>query len=182
MNTGKLNLILHPVRLRILTAISGREMTAQQLSKVLSDVAVATLYRHINTLQEGGLLAVVDEQQIRGTVERTYGISDEGLLNLTPEDIKDATKEDHIRYFTMFIVSLIAEFSAYLQARDNIDLVKDGVGYNTEIIHMTDDEVIDFSKVLHELVTKYGQPTPERKRRQFSIVILPTTDLHEDEQ
>lgn len=179
MNPDKLNLILHPVRLRILTTISGREMTAGQISNVLSDVAVATLYRHISTLQDGGLLKVVDERPVRGTVEKTYAIHEESLLNLTEDDLKDASKEDHIRYFTAFVVSLIAEFATYLQTHDEIDFVQDGVGYHTVSLHMSDEEVPQFSQQIKAVVAQFLAPQDGRKRRQFSTIFLPANDNEE---
>jgi len=176
MNTDKLNLILHPVRLRILTTISGREMTAQQLSKALPDIAVATLYRHINALQEGDLLTVVDERQVRGTVEKTYAIQDESALILSEEDLKNATKEEHIRYFTTYLVSLIADFTTYLQNRETVDFAKDGVGYHTSHLYMTDDELKIFSEQLSELLMPFTQPADGRKRRQLSTIFLPSSE------
>lgn len=180
MDTDKLNLILHPVRLRILTKLSGREMTAQQISKVLSDVAVATLYRHISALQEGGLLKVVHEKQIRGTVEKTYAIHDEALLNLSEDDLKNATKDDHIRYFSTFVVSLIAEFASYLQSRDDIDFARDGVGYHTVSLYMSDDDLKQFSNQLNTVVIPFLNPQDGRTRRQFSTIFLPADENEEE--
>ncbi len=176
MDKKKLNLILHPVRLRILTTLSGREMTAQQVAKVLPDVAVATLYRHMSALQEGDLLRVVSERQIRGTVEKTYAIHEASFLNLSEDDLANATKDDHMRFFSTFVVSLLAEFATYLQSNDDIDFVRDGVGYHTVALHMSDEELGEFSQQLGELLKQYQKPADGRKRRQLSTIFLPTQD------
>jgi DNA-binding transcriptional ArsR family regulator len=65
------DLLLHPVRLRIVQALVKQPMTASGLKEVLGDVAQATLYRHIKALENGGMLDIVAERQVRGTVERT---------------------------------------------------------------------------------------------------------------
>src|SRR5580693_5088430 len=71
--TGSADLLLHPVRLRILQAFLGdRALTTSQLSAELSDVPAASLYRHVARLVDGGALQVVAERRIRGAVERTY--------------------------------------------------------------------------------------------------------------
>jgi DNA-binding transcriptional ArsR family regulator len=173
---NKIDLILHPVRLRILTAISGRKMTAQELAIELPDVAQATLYRHISALIKGGLLDVVEENQIRGTVEKTYSVTEHADLNLTEEDLRDASKDDHMRYFTTFLMTHVAEYSRYLQQTDEINLAEDGVGYHTLPLYISDDELPEFSHSLRHLMHRYANPTSDKPRRLFSFVIMPSVD------
>ena len=72
------DLVLHPVRLRILQAfLGGRHLTTGDLARELPDVAQAGLYRHVRSLAEGGVLEVVRERQVRGAVERTYALRQE---------------------------------------------------------------------------------------------------------
>lgn len=66
MSNARANLLLHPVRLRIVTAAAGRELTAADLAAALPDVPQATLYRHLKRLVDGGMLAVVAENPVRG--------------------------------------------------------------------------------------------------------------------
>src|SRR5688572_10686821 len=68
---SKLDLILHPVRLRILMALAGNDMTTQELTRLVGDVPASSIYRHVNRLIAGGLIEVVAERQVRGTVEKT---------------------------------------------------------------------------------------------------------------
>ena len=54
------DLLLHPVRLRIVQAFLGdRALTTAELGTELPDVPPASLYRHVGVLVEGGVLAVV---------------------------------------------------------------------------------------------------------------------------
>ena len=107
------DLLLHPVRLRIVQALVKRPMTAGGLKEVLGDVAQATLYRHIKALQNGGMVDVAAERQVRGTVERTYQVV-EGAVALSAEELADAGSDDHFRYFATFLGTLLADYSAYL--------------------------------------------------------------------
>ena len=67
------DLLLHPVRLRIVQAFLGdRALTTSGLRTELSDVPAASLYRHVARLVAGGVLAVVTERRVRGALERTY--------------------------------------------------------------------------------------------------------------
>ena len=67
------DLLLHPVRLRIVKAFLGdRALTTSQLAAELDDVPAGSLYRHIARLTKAGVLQVVAERRVRGAVERTY--------------------------------------------------------------------------------------------------------------
>src|SRR6202451_3828398 len=67
------DLLLHPVRLRIVKAFLGdRALTTVQLAAELDDVPAGSLYRHIALLTKAGVLQVVAERRVRGAVERTY--------------------------------------------------------------------------------------------------------------
>ena len=48
----KVDLILHPIRMRILMALSGSQKTSQQLADDLRDVPQATLYRLVAELRD----------------------------------------------------------------------------------------------------------------------------------
>ena len=69
---NKVETILHPVRLRIIQQLlDGQATTAKQLAGQLKDIAQATLYRQLDILVKAEVLAVTEEKQIRGAVEKT---------------------------------------------------------------------------------------------------------------
>ena len=54
------DLLLHPVRLRIVQAFLGdRALTTSDLAAELADIPPASLYRHVARLVDAGVLAVV---------------------------------------------------------------------------------------------------------------------------
>ncbi|MFW5748362.1 MAG: helix-turn-helix domain-containing protein [Chloroflexota bacterium] len=175
MMTPQADLILHPVRLRIVMAVVGRELTVRQIAEALPDVAQATLYRHINALAESGVLDVVAETPVRGTVEKTYALTNLSRIYLTADDICDASKDDHLRYFTAFVSSLLGAFSSYLQSRETIDPEADGVGYRIHSLYLSDEELAEFSMQFGELMRPFAEndPTADRKRRLFSTIFIP---------
>jgi DNA-binding transcriptional ArsR family regulator len=177
MTNPKADLILHPLRMRIIMAIAGKQMTAQQLAVALTDVAQATLYRHLNKLADGGVLTVVEERPVRGTVEKVYTLNQQGSF-LGAADIADFTKEDHMRYFTAFVAILLGEFSQYLDASDKPDLVADGVGYSKVPMYLSDEEYRAMGEKINAqlLPLIQNQPAPGRRRRIFTSIILPAPD------
>jgi DNA-binding transcriptional ArsR family regulator len=167
-------LILHPVRLRIILAFArGRRLSPQQVAADLPDVPQATLYRQIERLYQGGVLAVASERRVRGAVERTYVLA-EGGASLSPEELAKSSRDDHLGYFTAFAAGLIAQFEQYLE-RSEIDLTKDGVGYRQVVLNLTDEEISEMAGALNAAVGRFiaYEPKPERKRRLLATVLIP---------
>jgi len=171
------DLILHPVRLRIIVAFArGRRLTPQQVAAVLPDVPQATLYRQIERLYRGGALAVAAERPVRGAVERTYVLA-EGGASLSPDDLARSSREDHLGYFTAFAAGLVAQFEEYLE-RSEADLLKDGVGYRQVVLNLTDQEVSEMAVALNAAVGPFlaYDPKPGRRRRMLATVLIPLDD------
>src|SRR6267378_1362416 len=171
------DLILHPVRLRIILAFAGgRRLTPQQVAGVLPDVPQATLYRQIERLFRGGVLAIAAERRVRGAVERTYVLA-EGGSSVSPEDLAKSSRDDHLGYFTAFAAGLIAQFEQYLE-RSEIDLLNDGVGYREAVLNLTDEELMEMAGALNAAVGRFiaYEPRPGRKRRMLATVLFPLND------
>jgi Helix-turn-helix domain len=167
------DLLLHPVRLRIVQAFLGdRTLTTADLRAELSDVPVASLYRHVGLLAEAGVLTVVGERKVRGTAERSYRLD----LAQAAADVDGMSVEDHRRAFRTFAAALMSDFDRYLgRAGDRPDLAGDRIGYRQAAVWVTDEEfdalVADLAAVLRPRLEQ--QPEGERRRRIISIVNLP---------
>jgi hypothetical protein len=153
------DLLLHPVRLRIVQAFLGdRALTTIELRSELPDVPAASLYRHVARLVDAGVLAVVAERRVRGA-----------LAKMSPDE--------HRHAFMAFVAALLGDFDRYL-ARGDIDLLRDGVSYRLAGMWLDDAELTD---LLHELVSLLAPrlanaPKPGRKRRILGSVLLPGSE------
>jgi DNA-binding transcriptional ArsR family regulator len=169
------DLVIHPVRLRIIMAIAGQRLTARQLLAALGGVPQATLYYHLGLLTEAGFLQVVEERPVRGTVEKVYAVGQSPVLS--PADLEQATPQDHLRYFTMFASALIGEFARYLEhpPHGQVDLLADGVGYRQVPLYLSDVEFVQMVQALNEVLQPFlaYQPEPGRTRRIFTRVLMP---------
>jgi DNA-binding transcriptional ArsR family regulator len=179
MSKAKADLLLHPVRIRIMTEFSGRERTSQQLAEALPDIPQATLYRHIKVLVEGGVLEVAEEKRVNGAVERSYRVA-QGGNRLTAEDMRAMSADDHIRYFTIYAASLIDTFSDYIQAAELWHVLDDGLAYNRAVVHLSDAERAQFDAEFEALVGRMlaCQPAPERKRFTLASMVIPDGKPH----
>lgn len=167
------DLLVHPVRLRVIRALLQQPMTAAELQEVLGDVAQATLYRHLTALEEGGIIEVVERRQARGGVERTFAVVD-GTTVLQPHDIADATADDHLRWFTTFIGTLLTDFATYLDS-PQADVVADRVGYRQFPLWLTDAELDELAEELRATVERRLElePDGERRRRILTTILVP---------
>lgn len=167
------DLLLHPVRLRIVQALTSRPMTATEVKHVLGNVAQATLYRHLKQLEAGGLIEIIDERQVRGSVERTYQVV-ESAVSLGADDLADADAGDHLRYFATFVATLLSDYAGYL-GQGSLDLGADRVGYRQAPLWLSDEE---FDELAAELAEAFGRrlhfaPGPGRRRRLMSTIVMP---------
>lgn len=167
------DLLLHPVRLRIVQALAGRAATPLELKNRLGDVAQASLYRHLAQLHDGGMIEIVSERQVRGSVERTYGLI-ETATSLDADDVADATPEDHLRYFATFLGSVLSDFARYIQD-DSADIGADGVGYRQVSLWLSDNELDELAAALRNVIEPLAanEASPERRQRRLSTILMP---------
>jgi DNA-binding transcriptional ArsR family regulator len=173
MGTSKSDVILHPQRMRLIGALARGVLTTKQLAVLVPDIPQASLYRHLSTLLEAGVVEVAAERSVRGIVERSYSLI-EGAAVLSGEDLAEATRDDHLRYFSIFATGLIAQFDRYLE-RESIDLEADGVGYRELVLQLTDDEFARFLSALSSLVLPLikNEAGTGRTPRLLATVFLP---------
>jgi DNA-binding transcriptional ArsR family regulator len=168
------DLLLHPVRMRILQALFDADpLTTAQLRERLPDMAPATMYRHIAVLAEAGVLEVVAERRVRGTVERSYRVSQHhGVVD--PAARAAMTREDHLRAYTTFAASLMGDFDRYL-AHDDANPAADGVVYRQAAVWLTEEEFTTMvEEIEHAVVSRVGQARDStRIRRVVSLVVVP---------
>jgi DNA-binding transcriptional ArsR family regulator len=169
-----LDLVLNPVRMRILVALNERPMSTQELATRLSDVPPATLYRQVKRLAKGGMIKVIEQRQVRGTLEKTYAIQPQELGDPTRE-LAQLSKDEHMRYFTAFVSILLDDFARYLEHSPQVDLAADGVGYQRLVLNLSDEELQNFSKDLNHVLLPYieQKPAADRRSRNFSTILVP---------
>ena len=178
MAESRQDLLLHPVRLQIIMALIDRQLTPFQLSEVLPDVPLTSLYRHLNKLVAGGVLQIVAERPVRGTLEKVYGLNP-AQAHLGPTEIAGTTREEWLRYFTNFMVWQIADFSRYLnRVTDPPDLLADGVSFSQAPLYLSDVEVAEFGAKMRDAILPYlaNRPDPNRRRRLLTTIFMPGAD------
>ena len=171
------DLLLHPVRLRIVHALSGgRRLTTSQVCDLLPDVSKATVYRHVGLLADGGLLEVDGEHRVRGAVERRYRLH-RARATVDAETAASVSVEDHRRVFAVAMATLLAEFNAYLD-REHADPVADLVGYRQHALWLSPDERAEMIGEMRDvIVSRMGnEPSLDRARHLLSPILFPVEE------
>jgi hypothetical protein len=171
---ARADVLLHPVRLRIVTALLGdRELTTGQLATELNDIPTGSLYRHIALLAKEGVLHVVAERRVRGALERTYALH-LAAARLPAGEVAAMTPADHSHAFTAFVAGALSDFDRYV-ATNPPDPAGDGIGYRVAAAWLNEDEFSEFIRDLFAVIQpRLALPSrADRRRRILYGVALP---------
>jgi hypothetical protein len=171
------DLLLHPVRLRIVKAFLGdRALTTKQLATELPDVPAGSVYRHVARLAGAGVLQVVAERRVRATTERTYALR-LSAAQMQPDEMATMTLDDHASAFVAYVAGLLGDFDRYLASRTG-DPAKDSVGYRVAAMWLSDAELADYLRDFMSITQSRlaNAPGAGRRRRMLYTVLLPAAE------
>ena len=172
-----IELFLHPVRLRIVHALSGgRVLTTAHLLARMPDVSKATMYRQVSLLVEGDLLEVASEQRVGGTIERSYRLRGPNTA-ISADVASSASLEDYRRAFATAMTALLGEFNAYLD-RDHADPTADAVGFRQHTLWLSPNERDELINEMRKAIVPRlnNEPAPGRRRHLLSPILFPIED------
>ena len=181
MNKKTMEGLLNPVRMRIVMMFLDNSLyTIGEIKKSVKDIPSASLYRHINRLLEDDVIKVVSETKKRGAIEKTY------QLKINPFDemnkiSTEGSKEDIKEMFYTFSMSNVVEFNEYME-NNNVDLIKDSVGYRSFPLYVTKEENEEFLEGFRSLISKYigNEASEKRILRKFSFIYTPSNTSRTD--
>lgn len=173
----KADLIIHPIRLRILQLLSREPLTINALDKLMPDVAKSSLYRHIRKLLNAGFIEIAETHPVKGTPENSYRLLQ--APHITVEDVQKMSKEDHLHLFSSYVAGLVQGFKAYLDSQDTLDLVSDRVGYSEIIFYANTDEFDALFVPLRDQLSKISQQMPQPGRRLRKLVLINHPEVEE---
>lgn len=166
--------ITNPVKCKLLLEIyAQKQTTAKHLSDVLSDIPQATLYRNLKKMLSDGILKVVEETQVRGTVERTYAPAFD--MNSDFEAIlAENSGTLYMQVFLRYLIGFAKQFREYCKSPD-IDIKKDMSGFSLSHLYLSDQELTELMKSISDVVKRAekNEPKAGRKLRTLGVIITP---------
>ncbi len=174
MTLKKVDLVIHPVRLRILQTLTQsahtQGATTQQIAGALPDTPKSSIYRHLKLLLDGEMIEVAETRLVHGIQEKIYRLLQ--LPRLGAEDMAGLTAEDHLRYFTTYTATLLQGFADYLQASPGLDLAADRTGYTEVTFYANQAELDQFGAALNQALLPFLQNPPGDDRHKHKIAVI----------
>lgn len=174
MNRKFMDCLMNPVLCKLIMDMNnGGEMTAKQLAESHPDITQATLYRHLKRLTTDGIIKVVAENRVRGTVERTYVLAVDFVSDLD-SIVESNSGEAYLALFMQYCAGLTKLFGDYCK-RDDIDIKGDISTYNAVPFYATDEELTGVLQRMEEIVADLlkNKSSKERKLRTMGVIITP---------
>jgi len=170
--SSKVELVNHPVRMRILGLFGNRHLTPKQIAEVLPEVPQATLYRQIKVLHDGGILEVVGRRQAHGVLESTYAMVS-GSAHFTREEFAALSPDEHRSALALLQAGAASAIDRYV-ANPTVDTTNDGMTYFSASLSLTDEEARQFRIDLLSLIQSYAKElNEERRQRLVTVSVIP---------
>ena len=160
-------IVLNPVRMRIIQAIASKEsMTTNEICEKINDIPRTTVYRHIKVLIAADIIVITDEKKVRGSYERTLTLN-------TGQLAKHNTLNNASQNALAFLMQIYTKFFEYFSGEDP-NPSKDRLFHNSTMLMADDDEFDQFLAELRELLVRYCLDYKDgRRARDISIISAP---------
>jgi DNA-binding transcriptional ArsR family regulator len=176
----KIELVIHPVRFQILRAIGRETLTTQEIADRLPNSPKSSIYRHLKLLLAHHLIVVAETRLVKGIQEKTYRLDQPQRLGV--EDMQDLSADDHIRFFTTYVLTLVQDFADYVTINDPIDMLADRTGYTEATFYATTAELDRFQAAINTAIMPLlsNESGNGRSRRKLAIVSQPLPEKGSD--
>ncbi|MCM3789289.1 helix-turn-helix domain-containing protein [Domibacillus indicus] len=177
---NKAEILMHPVRMKISQALMRNKengLTPLEMVKIIQDVPQATLYRHISTLHQAGIIRVAKEKKVRSVSEKYY-VLDEEAAQLHTDEWKHLTKEKKLSYLSYYQLSLMTQYQNYLSMLEKKQQAEDLSTFSLMELKIDEQHFEDFQKELNQLMRKYYDRKNEdadAPARTIAVTIIPET-------
>lgn len=178
--SNKAEILMHPVRIKICQALMrNREngLTPLEMVKILKDVPQATLYRHLQTMVDSGIVRVIKEKKVKSVSEKYYAINEEEA-KIDGSEWKELSSKEKLDYISYYQLSLMTQYQSYLKKLDEQNHQEDSATFSIVELKIDEEHFIKFQNELNELMTKYYQTQSkgneiEAPFRTIAITIIP---------
>ncbi|MDX2971953.1 helix-turn-helix domain-containing protein [Kribbella solani] len=166
------DVVMHPVRLRIIQQLGGRELTTAALRELLPDITPATLYRHVAALVEAGILSVVAERRVRGAVERTLALG-ERVAQVDQHELQAMSTAQLRDSVLTFLGHFAEDFDRFLAADPEL---RNLFGIGQTMLYVNTDDLAQLQADLTELLAPYRAEQPGRQRVTLTTALIPSQE------
>lgn len=157
-------------------ARAGR-MKVSELCRSNPSIPRSTMYRILTKMERDGLVTVVDYQQKRGTVEKTYSIHPDAFPK-PGEGADEVTYDDLLSFFIAYCMEFAIQFRDRALKNPGVVGQDEVMGFWTAPVYATDRELSVLLQNFGQQISKYSQKSADGERRLHSVgfIISPAAD------
>jgi DNA-binding transcriptional ArsR family regulator len=165
----KTDILLHPVRMRIVQALLQEDMTASELILKFGNVPQATMYRQLKVLVDSELVKVTEERPIMKTVEKVYSAVKEHT-QITKEEHSLLSPEEQLEFFTTYYTHLLQEVQNYL-LNENFENSSNTNEFSYEDIslYLSKEEKKELIERYHALLKEFAERQSPSQKTAFTL-------------
>ncbi len=165
MTKDIMHTLMNPIRIRIVQYLTMHDsVTSASLQTYLADVPRATLYRHIGTLIDRGVITVAGEKKV--------GIGQERILVLNDEAFAEAKfLADPSAHIMGFLMGLYAQYEEYFSGEE-ADPYEDRLFFQVAPMKLTNERFDEFMAEMNALLGRYSRDS-EGKLRNIALLSAP---------
>jgi len=158
MSLRQVRATAHPLRLRILEILAEGPSTASKLAERLGESSGATSY-HLRVLAKAGL--VIEDEERGNARDRWWRRPERLMLAPTTGSPEEIAAGKRVR--AVLLERDVKALDSFVAAEDQLPARWAEVAFiGNWIVHMTDEELEDFSTRFLELMDQYRRPPAER--------------------
>lgn len=165
----------HPVRLRIMSLLTGAELSAAEVAREL-DVTQANASYHLRQLADCGLVEVASTEKVRGGVAKKYRYVLDCALGRS-DDAARATSSQSTETFPMIAAALASELqrrAQHYRPRDADDVPNEFTDLETWIDPEVWGEVVELVQRASSIAHRNARPP----RTEGAIPVTFISSLH----
>lgn len=164
----------------LLDLVKSSRVTVKGLCERNPDIPRSTMYRLLTRMERDGIIEVVEYQQKRGTVEKTYALRS-GVLP-GPEDSKEAITHDQLSdLFLVYCIEFANQFRTYAETHPGNVTGAEMMGFWTAPVYATDREMRRLIENFMQSVSEHSKNSAEGGRKLHSVgfIVAPSVERPE---
>lgn len=168
LDKKKFGLALKPINMAIINYIQKHEIaSSKEIIHHLEEYSQASMYRAIKELLDADILVIEKEEKVHSVLERYFKLNYDINKNLN-QDSNQEQYDDIVHAVNIWMSTVTSEIKDYLNEWvDTKNPIRLGMG--RELLRVSDENFMAFSKELFELIQKYQEIPTKGAENIFSF-------------
>ncbi len=169
MTIKRLNLINHPIRMRICQMLHRAKLSTAQLHAVLKDVPKPSLYRHLRLLLEANVIMVAETRTVNGIEEKIYTTNDKAM-QITETDVNTASIPQLAEFVCIYANAAANDLADYITTNTPPDFPN--VIFHDHAFFATDEEFAELKRTLRRMLDALEARPQQEERKHRRLMVL----------